>query len=192
MNFAENPLCSKWSTFLTLGIVLIILGTIALGSAFWTTMATVWLFGIVLAAGGIAQVIHSFYNPEWKGFFGYLFLGILSTVVGWLIITNPIAGATSLTLILAALFIASGLFRIATSLFGSVEHWGWLLFNGIITLILGVLILAQWPLASLWVIGLFIAIDLLITGWTHVIMSFALRKRCSLEKTEPIESHHVV
>lgn len=64
MKAVENLFCSKWSSFLTLGIVLIILGTIALGSAFWTTMATVWLFGIVLVAGGIAQVIHAFYNPE--------------------------------------------------------------------------------------------------------------------------------
>ena len=181
MDYVENQLCSKWSSFLALGIALIALGTIALGSAFWTTLATVWLLGIVLGAGGIAQVVHSFYTPEWKGFLAQLFLGILATVVGWLMITNPILGAASLTLLLASLFIASGLFRIATSLFGSVEHWGWLLLNGIITLALGILILAQWPQASLWVIGLFIAVDLIFAGWANVILSFSLRKRCSLE-----------
>ena len=182
MNVADNSLCSKWSSFLTVGIVLILLGTLALGSALFTTLASVVLFGIVLAAAGIAQVVHAFWTPEWKGFFVQLFLGILSAVVGWLMVSNPISGALSLTLVLAALFIASGLFRIATSLLTSVEHWGWLLLNGIITLALGILVLIQWPVGSLWIIGLFIAIDLLFAGWSNVIFGFSLRKQCALEK----------
>ena len=175
MNNQVNPACDKWSSFLTIGIILILLGTIALGSAFITTLATVFLFGLLIAAGGIAQVVHAFWTPEWKGFFVQLLIGILSAVVGWLMVTNPLTGAVSLTLLLATLFIAIGLFRISTSLFTSVEHWGWLLFAGIVSLALGILILSQWPAASLWVLGLFVAIELIFSGWAYVMFAFGLR-----------------
>ncbi len=177
-NFTGNPLCDKWGSFLTIGIVLIMLGTIALSSAFITTIASVFIFGLLLAAGGIAQVIHAFWAPEWKGFFVELLVGILSGVTGWLMIMYPVTGAASLTLMLASLFVAVGLFRISTALFTSVEHWGWLLFAGIVTLALGILILAQWPAASLWVIGTFIAVELIFSGWSYVMFGFGLRKYC--------------
>ena len=149
-DYKPNPLlCRKWGSFLALGAILVVLGTLALGSAFWTTFASVLLFGAVLAGAGIAQVVHAFWAPEWRGFFGQLLVGILGIVVGGLMIMNPLLGALSLTLLLATLFIASGLFRIATSFFGKVEHWGWLLFNGIVTLALGLFVLAQWPAGSL-------------------------------------------
>ena len=148
----QNPnplLCRKWGSFLALGAILVVLGTLALGSAFWTTFASVVLLGAILVGAGIAQIVHAFWAPEWKGFFAELLLGILSMVVGGLMIANPVLGAVTLTLLLATLFIASGLFRIATALFGHIEHWGWLLINGIITLALGILILVQWPAGSL-------------------------------------------
>ncbi len=186
MNYTQNPLCDRWGSFLALGIILILLGSVALTSAFTTTMATVFLFGVLLAGGGIAQLIHAFWNPEWRGFFGELLIGILSAVVGWLLVANPVVGAVSLTLVLAAFFISAGLFRIAISLFGHIEHWGWLLFNGIVTLALGILILAQWPAASLWVIGLFIGIELIFSGWASTFLSFSLRKQCSLYKPQTV------
>lgn len=183
-NMTEHPLCSKWGSFLIIGVLLTLLGTIALFSSFVTTMASVFLFGLLLAAGGIAQIIHAFWTPEWRGFIGQMLLGILSAVVGWMLVMNPITGALSLTLLLATLFIASGLFRIVTSLFSHMEHWGWVLFNGIITLALGILILAQWPAISLWVIGLFIAIELIFSGWAYIMFAFGLKKRCNIEKPQ--------
>ncbi len=183
MNNVENILCSKWSSFLAVGIALIALGALALGSVFWTTYATVSFFGIIISAAGIAQIINSFYNPEWKGFLGSLFLGILALVAGVLMIANPATSAASLTLLLGAYFIASGFFRISLSLFTPVEYWAWLFINGILSIALGGLILAQWPEASLWVIGAFIAADLLFSGWSYVMLSLDIRGRCS-EKTE--------
>lgn len=179
MNNLANPLCNRWGSFLAMGVFLIFLGTLALGSGFVTTMAAIVLLGLVMAAAGVAQIVHSFWTPDWKGFFTQLLVGILSGVTGWLLVTRPVVGAMSLTLLLAGFFIATGLFKIATSLMGEIEHWGWYLFNGIITLILGVLVFAQWPAASFWFIGLFIAIDLMVTGWTSVMMAFNLRKSCA-------------
>ncbi len=163
-----------------MGIALIVLGTIALSSAFITTMATVMLFGALMVAAGIAQLVHAFYTAEWKGFFGYTVLGILGAVVGWLMLTHPMIGAVSLTLLLATFFITSGLFKIASALMHEMEHRWLMLLSGAITLLLGILVFAQWPGSSLWIIGLFIAIDMIFTGWTYVMYSFMLRKGCSL------------
>jgi uncharacterized membrane protein HdeD (DUF308 family) len=183
MNNLANPLCDRWGSFLAIGIFLILLGTLALGAGFITTMATVVTLGLLMAAGGIALVIHSFWTPDWKGFFVQLLVGILSAVTGWLMVMNPHIGAISLTLLLSAFFIASGLFKTITALMVHVEHWGWMLLNGLITLALGILVLAQWPAASFWFIGLFIAIDLMVMGWFYVLMGFQLRKKC--EVTQP-------
>lgn len=180
-----SPLCSRWSSFLLVGIFLTILGALALSSVFVTTIATVLFLGALITAGGISLLIHAFWAPEWRGFFAQLITGILSAVVGWLMITHPAIGALSITILLAALFIASGLFRIVGALTLDIENWGWMLVNGLVTLALGILIFAQWPEASLWVIGLFIGIDLLFSGWTNVLMGLMLRKKCALVESKP-------
>lgn len=180
MNHVASPLCSRTGSFLLLGIALIILGSIALSSAFITTIATVMFFGALMVAGGITQIVHSFYTAEWKGFFGYAVLGILGAVVGWLMLTHPAVGAVSLTLLLATFFIASGLFKISSALMHDMDHRWLMIFSGIVSLALGVLVFAQWPASSLWIIGLFIAIDMIFTGWTYVMYSFMMRKACSL------------
>lgn len=177
-------ICKRWNSFLLMGFFLVILGSIALTSVFWTTMASTVLIGVLMVAAGSAAVLHSFWSAEWKGFFAQLVAGILAAVVGWIIITNPLLGATALTLVLALYFTAAGLFKIAGALIHHAEHWGWLLFNGIVTLCLGLLILAQWPTASLWVLGLFLALDLLVSGWTSIMLSLAVRKSCKLQGEE--------
>ena len=176
----KNVACSSWNSFLLMGIFLIVLGTIALFSPFISTLSSVILFGILLTASGISHLVHAFWSPEWKGFFGQIILGILAAVIGWLLVMNPMLGAKSLTLLLAAFFIASGLFRIVSSLIYQGEYWGWLLANGILSVILGVLVYAQWPAASLWIIGTFIGIDLIFTGWSNVMLALFVRKRCTI------------
>lgn len=181
----KNLACSRWNSFLLLGIFCIVLGTIAILSAVFSTLATVILFGVLLTAAGISHLVQAFWSPEWKGFFGQIILGILGAVIGWLLVMNPILGAASLTLLLAAFFIVSGLFKITTSLIYHMENWGWLLASGILSLILGFLVYAQWPAASLWIIGVFLGIDLIFTGWSNVFLALFVRKRCASEAKVP-------
>ncbi|MBA3752348.1 HdeD family acid-resistance protein [Candidatus Dependentiae bacterium] len=181
MNSAfNNPLCSLWSSFLTMGIFLVLLGSLAITGAFITTLATVFFLGLILTAGGLSYIVHAFWTPEWKGLFSQLFVGILSVISGWLMLTNPQIGAASITFLLALFFLASGLFKITTALLVESDHRGWLLFNGLITLILGILIFVQWPASSLWIIGMFIGIDLIFGGWANIMYALSLKKRCSL------------
>ena len=174
-----QQIAQHWQWFLGLGIVSIILGTVALGSSVLVTLASVVLFGWILLLMGGIEVGHAFWQRQWGGFFLHLVNGILSIVVGFLLATSPGASAVVLTLLLAMFFMAGGLFRIFTALMMRFPSWGWRLLNGIVTLVLGILIWNQWPVSGLWVIGLFVGIDLIFGGWTTVMLALAARRPTS-------------
>jgi len=166
----------SWGWFLTLGIVLIVLGTIALGSALYMTIASVFFIGWLLIICGVMEAVHAFWRKRWAGFFLDLLTGVLYVVVGWMMVTNPKESALLLTLIIAMFLVFEGVFRIVAALTARYPHWGWVLFNGVISLLLGVMIWRQWPYSGLWVIGLFVGIEMLLNGWSLVMLSLTGRR----------------
>jgi uncharacterized membrane protein HdeD (DUF308 family) len=162
--------------FMALGIVLIILGALAVSAAFITTLLSVSFIGWLLLIGGAVLVIQSFTVRRWSGFFLEIFTGLLYMLIGLMLVSHPLASAASFTLLLAAFFIVGGIFRIIGSLVHRPAHWGWVLLNGLVAVLLGVMIWAQWPVSALWVIGTFVGIDMIIAGWSFVMMSAALRR----------------
>lgn len=194
MNEHENPrvqpasslakgACSYWGWMLMTGILLIVLGTLALGPIVITTLSTVIFFGCLLLAAGIVQLVQAFYTHNWKEFFLALLMGVLSSTVGAIVIANPTVSIQPLTLILGIFFIAGGLFKIIVSLTANYQHWGWILVNGIVSLLLGGIIVYQWPASSLWVIGTLLAIDLIVSGWSYIILALSLRTHyCTTDK----------
>ncbi len=166
----------NWGWFLALGIILIIFGTIALGSSVFVTLASVLFFGWLLLFMGVIEAVQAFWQRKWGGLFLHLLGGILTAVVGLIIVANPGAGALVLTLVLAVFFMVAGLFRIMAALMMRFPHWGWLLVSGVITLVLGLLIWRQWPFFGLWVIGLFIGIDMIFCGWSWVMAALAAQR----------------
>lgn len=166
----------NWGWFLAFGILLVILGIVAISSSTTATLFSVFLLGVLLIAGGIGQIISSFYARKWSGLFLSLFVGILYLVTGFLCVTRPAAGALSLTLLIAGFCLIGGLIRMVFALVERFDQWGWVFLNGLVTFILGVLIISEWPVSGLWVIGLFIGIDLIFAGWTWIAVSFAARK----------------
>lgn len=162
----------NWGWFLALGIFLLLAGILAVGSSVFTTLFTVTFLGALLLIAGIVEVVSSFWAGRWGAFFLTLFSGLLYLVVGALIFWHPAAAAAALTLLMALLFIVLGIAKIVGSLISRFPHWGWVLFSGVISLILGGLILAQWPQSGLWVIGLFVGIDLIFYGWAWILMAF--------------------
>jgi uncharacterized membrane protein HdeD (DUF308 family) len=117
----------------------------------------------------------AFLARRWSGFLTLTLTGLLYLLVGILSIEHPTQAAEALTLLIALFLTVGGLFRIVTALSIRFPHWGWLLFNGAITLLLGVLIWRQWPESSFWVIGLFVGIEMILNGWTWVFVAIALR-----------------
>jgi uncharacterized membrane protein HdeD (DUF308 family) len=170
-----HELRRNWGWFLVLGIGLIIVGMLAIGAAFVATLATVLTFGILMLVGGGIEIVSAFLAQRWSGFFLHLLAGVLYLVVGFFMIAHPVAAAAGLTLMLAALFLAGGLFRIILSLSHRFPGWGWTLLNGVITLLLGFLIWRGWPEAAFWVIGLFVGIELIFAGWSWVMLALAVR-----------------
>ena len=170
-----DELRRSWGWFLGLGIVLIILGVSAIGSAFFMTIASVWLFGWILLIGGVMEVVHAFWHKRWAGFFLDLLTGVLYVVAGGMMVNNPQESALLLTLLIAMFLVFEGVLRIVAALAVRYPHWGSVLVNGVISLVLGMLIWRRWPVSGLWVIGLFVGIEMLLNGWSLVMLSMTGR-----------------
>lgn len=168
----------NWGLFLLLGIALIILGCVAISAATLTTLLSVVLLGVIIFISGIVITIDTFtfWRGKWSGFFLHLLFSILYLAVGVMLIKNPVEGSISLTLLLGVFYLVIGVFRVASYTALRTPSWGWGWLNGVISLILGVLILTNWPMSGLYIIGLFIGIDLVFCGWTYVMASLAARK----------------
>lgn len=168
--FREN-----WAAFFVLGIILLILGVLAIVGANFVTLTTIIFFGILLTIGGVLQILYSIWGRKGQGFAQTLLSGILYTIVGVLLLTHPTVSAIAITLLLAAFYTVSGVYKIVLSLFTPVIQWGWLLFSGLVSLALGLLIWSEWPSSGLWLIGLFIGIDLIIVGWYWIMLSLTAK-----------------
>lgn len=169
-------LSRNWGWLLALGILMIVLGVFAIGAPVVATIAVQFALGWILVIGGIAEGIHAFMAQGWRGFLLELLSAILYLVVGVLLLVNPVQGAIALTVVLAVFLIVEGIFKVIMAM-RVRDHggWGWLLASGILSLILGVLIWAEWPASGLWIIGLLVGIQLLFTGWSLVMLAFAAR-----------------
>lgn len=170
-----HPLRKEWWCFLLLGIALIVLGSVCIAQPFIPSLASVLFLGFTLLAAGITQVVSAFWAGQWKGMLLNILIGVLYAVVGYMIVESPVANMVMITKFIAILLIVSGVFRIVAALVARFHEWGWALLNGAITLLLGVMINRQMPEASLWVIGLFVGIELLFNGWGWVMLSIGLR-----------------
>lgn len=170
-----DDLKRSWGWFLGLGIVLIVLGTIALGSSVLLTLASMVLFGCVLLAGGSLAIAHAFLRKRWGGFFLDLVIGILYDAAGFFLVVHPGEAAITLTLFIAFFLMMGGVLRILVALTVPLHHRGWLLLNGVITLLLGIMIWRQWPVSGLWVIGLFVGIDMIFYGWSLVMLGLTAK-----------------
>lgn len=165
----------NWGWFLALGILLVALGTAAIGSSFYVTVFSVIFLGILLLIAGAVQITEAFMAHRWKGLLYSLLIGILYLVTGFLCVTKPTVTAVALTFWVAAFCFVAGLFRMLSASVLRFEHWGWVFFNGLVTFILGIMIYIDWPLSGLWVIGLFIGIDIILSGITWI--TLALKSR---------------
>ncbi len=161
---------------LIFGIALIVLGMIAIGDVVLFTLVSVRVLGWLLLIEGIIEAVQAFRHRTTGHFFLHLLVAVLSLVVGFMLLRNTGAGVLALTLVLSIYFIVGGLFRITAAIATRLPSWGWLLFNGIITFFLGVLVLTQWPSSALWLIGLFVGIDLIVGGWSRVMLALVVGK----------------
>ncbi len=173
----------SWRWLLALGILFIVLGSLGFWMTFGLTLASVLFFGWLLIISGGFQLFNAFKSHGWKSMLWHVLIGILYIVAGFLIFVDPIVASATLTLFLAYMFIVAGVFRAFAAIqLRSEKEWVWPLVSGLISVILGCMILARWPASGFWVIGLFVAIELIFSGWAYVAIALAARRR-GAEKT---------
>lgn len=162
----------KWGWFLALGIVLAILGVLAMIFTVATTVVSVILLGVLILIGGVAVFASAFVAGSIGGGLLRAAGGILLVLSGVYLMFNPAKGAIALTLVMAWFFIITGVVQIVASLVEHYDGWGWTLAAGIVTLLLGILLSASWPVSGVFAIGLFIGIELLLSGFSWIIVAF--------------------
>jgi uncharacterized membrane protein HdeD (DUF308 family) len=181
-----NEIRRSWGWFLVLGILFMLFGVACILGDVTATFATVLFFGWLLLLSGIVALIHAFRTRTWSGFFLHLLSALLRGFTGYLLIRYPGAGAAGLTLILASFFIVGGLFRAIGSGMMQFPRWGWVLFSGITSLVLGILLLTQLPVASVWFIGFAIGVDLIVDGASLVAFATAIHSLPTLTAHEAV------
>jgi uncharacterized membrane protein HdeD (DUF308 family) len=169
-----SELHRKWIWLLLLGILLMILGVVALAIVPAATLGTAMVLGWIMIVSGVMETIHAFQVKGWGGVVLHLIGGLLGIFVGLLVVTHPVAGALVWTLLFASLFTVFGLFRTIVAIAMKFPHWGWMAFDGIVTFALGILLWAEWPWSGIWFLGVSVGITLLLRGWAYALFAFAV------------------
>jgi uncharacterized membrane protein HdeD (DUF308 family) len=167
----------NWGWLLALGILSLVLGSFGIFASFGMTMASILAFGLLMIVTGGFQLVQVFFCKGWKSILWHGLIGFLYLCIGVLLIMDPILASMTLTLVIAATLLAIGLLRCVMSFeLRPADGWYWSLISGLISIALGVLIFVQWPTSGFWVIGLFVAVELIFSGWSSVFIALAARK----------------
>lgn len=165
----------EWGWFLALGIGLVALGVFCVIYEGLATLASIAALGTILILAGIAQLVLVFQARNAGHVILYLLFGILALLVGFSLIKYPVAGTLTVTLLLAAYLVFSGIFRTVYALWSQLPGYGWAIFSGIISFVLGAMLWAQWPITALWFIGFAVGIDLIFAGISWSMFAFRLK-----------------
>jgi uncharacterized membrane protein HdeD (DUF308 family) len=159
-----------------LGVILLIFGTLAIFSPLVAGLSIAITVGVLLILGGISQLFFAFKAGSFgKGIWLFI-LGALTVIIGIAMISQPQAALATLTLFLAAYFIVEGIFEIIGAFqVKPIKGWGWTLFSGILSLILGIMIWSQFPLSGAWAIGVLVGIKLIFSGWMLIAFGSAAK-----------------
>ena len=168
----------KWGWFVALGVVMLVGGIIAMLNLFAATVVSVLYVGAMMLVAGVVQIIHAFGVKNWGRFVWWLASGLLYAAAGVVAFMNPILASSVLTLLLAATLLAAGAIRIWVAFeHRSDPNWGWIVAAGAVTLLAGLVIALGWPVNSLFILGIFLAFDLIFQGATLTAFGLALKKR---------------
>lgn len=172
----EEGLRKSWVWMAVFAVISLVGGVLALLNPFAATLAATLMAGWAFAFLGALQVIQSFQVQGWGGFVWALLFGILTLVVGISLIFNPLAGMVSLTLLVAVLFLAVGAVKVMYSFaLRPLTGWVWVLVSGIVSLALGIMILADFPWSATAVLGILLGVELLSNGILFLFVALGLR-----------------
>lgn len=170
---------STWS--IVWGILLIIFGMLAISSPMLAAVAINTIVAWLILFAGVIHVVVAFHAHRAGSIIWKLLVGIAYLCFGVYLLLHPILGVASLTLLLACLFLIEGILNIVLFFrMRSVHGSSWVLMDGIVTLVLGLMIYLQWPSSSMWAIGVLVGISMMISGITRVMISLAVRRAATV------------
>jgi uncharacterized membrane protein HdeD (DUF308 family) len=168
---------AHWKLFLAQGIVMMVLGFLAVAEPNVATVAVGIFVGWLFFVGGVFRALSVWRSRQLPGFAWSMLTAVLAIVLGLILILRPLAGVLTLTMVLVAFFIIEGI----ASILAAIEHrqhlrsWGWVVFSGIIDLLLAYLIWQGWPSSADWAIGLLVGVNMLFLGLSLVMTALAAR-----------------
>jgi uncharacterized membrane protein HdeD (DUF308 family) len=172
-----GDLVHNWGWLLAQGILLVVLGTVGLGLTFFLTLATVFIFGVFLVIGGGVQIFQTFKCKGWGSILWHVLIAVLYVLAGLSVMADPLAASTLFTLLLAGALVGIGVVRLFMAFqVRGLKNWVWPLIGGIAAIVLGIMILARWPVSGFWVIGLFVAIEMIFSGWSYIFIALGARE----------------
>ena len=178
---------SGWS--ILWGVLLIILGMLAIGSPFIAAIAVNVAIAWLIVLAGVVHLILAFHAHRAGSMFWKLLVGLAYLFFGGYLIVHPVLGIASLTLLLAVLFLVEGVLDIVLFFWmHSLRGSSWVLIDGIVSLLLGWLIYKQWPSSSAWAIGIIVGVSMIVSGIMRVMLSLAVRKMTHEVSSPPSSS----
>ncbi len=176
VNTESTCACGASGYLIGLGVLNMILGFVAIGSPWMAGTVAVMIIGVMLLLSGIFEILHAFSSPGGKPGFLMFLGGLLALAGGGLVLARPLYGLAVLALILAVYFAVDGITRMTCALKARpLPGWGWMLFNGLVSLFLGLMIWRGWPLSGLWAVGILVGIRIFMAGLTMLVLGMASR-----------------
>lgn len=167
---------SKWGWFLALGLLLTVLGVVALVNVVEATLASIFFIAAVMLVAGVGHIVHAFQVRGWDSMAYWALSGALYLVAGLFAFIDPVLASAVMTLMMAFALLVSGLFRLFVGFRMRGGGGGFVMLSGLVTALAGLMIALGWPASSLWVLGLFLSVDLMIQGGTLVALGLALKR----------------
>jgi uncharacterized membrane protein HdeD (DUF308 family) len=164
-----------WGWYLALGILMILVGLYAIYAEGLATLTAVIALGFVLLIAGIGQIVAAFMVRGAGHVILLLLVGFLDIIVGIELLQHPALGALFITLLLAALFLFGGIFRLVSALWLQFPNYGWVAGSGAISIILGILLWAQWPVSAFWFIGFAVGLNFIFAGIAWLSLGLKLK-----------------
>jgi len=177
LSFFEENISRSRSWIMTTGILMILAGTGAIIFPMISSFGVTICIAILLLVAGIAQIVQAFSFHKWGRILLAVLVGLLWLAAGIMLLARPLEGVFVLTIFVSAAFLAEGILKaiFAFKLYPA-SGWGWMLFNAVAAAIVGILLWWQLPSSALWALGLLAGINILISGWTLVMLASAIGK----------------
>jgi len=167
----------NWGWFLALGVAFILGGVFAFAAPFVASLAVTIVIAAVLVLAGIVQLVQAWRTQSWGGYLWQLIIGAVLVVGGVAVYLNPVVGTLALTLVVAAMFIAKGIFQVVLALrLRPHDGWGWILGAGVLAALVGLIIWFDYPFSGTYALGILVGISLALTGWSYVMIALAGRR----------------